>query len=641
MQKLVIQDDEGKTTVVPLIRDEITIGRKEGNTIRLTERNVSRRHARILRGPEAVSIEDLNSYNGIRVNGSRIQGRCALSLSDRVQIGDYLIELKTGEAAADGDAASTPQTQPIERVDQAATTPMVAAGSAAPIPAVPTAVVSLSQVQGAPAGAVAALADTDPGTGAAQQVQAAAAGEARIVILSSNFAGRDFPLNKPAMVIGRTDDNDIVIDHRSISRHHAKIVRENGRYAIVDLQSSNGVRVNGEEYGKVELRGADIVDLGHVRMRFVDVGEDFVFGRDAQAVDIGGGSRKGLIFGAIGAILLVGVILMLTMGGGGDKKKQVASSANNNSNGKVAGTEPDNGAKAGTPAPAIADAQPENPSPAVATNDAAAKHIAAARAAINDDQWARALASAKAALKADPKSTDGTQLAAQAKREMANEIRYRDLQKFASKKNYKQVAGTFKKIDQESAYLEKARDVHDGTRDAYTKTQVAVAKRYAAAKKCRDIRRLAARSTKPWQEVADAVLAVGSECQTTVASASKPRSKPTPRSRPRSRPAVSTKPKPRPKPRTPTASASSGKSSAQLVREAKTAAKSAQFGKALRLCSEAIRKGGGGQDAAMVCAIAACNLKSASRAKRYIRSLSTSRRNMARQICLRNGVKID
>ena len=39
MNKLIIADDEGKTTVVPLVRDEITIGRKEGNTIRLTERN--------------------------------------------------------------------------------------------------------------------------------------------------------------------------------------------------------------------------------------------------------------------------------------------------------------------------------------------------------------------------------------------------------------------------------------------------------------------------------------------------------------------------------------------------------------------------------------------------------------------------
>jgi len=47
--KLTIEDDEGKTTVIPVIRDEMTIGRQEGNTIRLTERNVSRKHARLLR----------------------------------------------------------------------------------------------------------------------------------------------------------------------------------------------------------------------------------------------------------------------------------------------------------------------------------------------------------------------------------------------------------------------------------------------------------------------------------------------------------------------------------------------------------------------------------------------------------------
>ena len=62
MFKLVISDDEGKTTVVPFIRDEITIGRKVGNTIRLTDRNVSRTHARIRRDGEAFFvIEDVGS----------------------------------------------------------------------------------------------------------------------------------------------------------------------------------------------------------------------------------------------------------------------------------------------------------------------------------------------------------------------------------------------------------------------------------------------------------------------------------------------------------------------------------------------------------------------------------------------------
>ena len=72
MFKLSIEDDEGKTTVVPLARDEMTVGRLEGNTIRLTERNVSRKHARLSRQNGALFIEDLSSFNGVRVNGAKI-----------------------------------------------------------------------------------------------------------------------------------------------------------------------------------------------------------------------------------------------------------------------------------------------------------------------------------------------------------------------------------------------------------------------------------------------------------------------------------------------------------------------------------------------------------------------------------------
>src|SRR5712671_3405053 len=102
MFKLVIQDDEGKTTIVPLIRDEITIGRKEGNTIRLTERNVSRRHAKLSKTNGSIYIEDCSSYNGIRVNGARIQGRIAIGEGDRIQIGDYLLALRMDRPSQEG-----------------------------------------------------------------------------------------------------------------------------------------------------------------------------------------------------------------------------------------------------------------------------------------------------------------------------------------------------------------------------------------------------------------------------------------------------------------------------------------------------------------------------------------------------------
>ena len=303
MFKLVIQDDEGKTTVVPLIRDEITIGRKEGNTIRLTERNVSRRHARILRNNGEVQIEDLGSYNGIRVNNARIAERVSLRISDQVQIGDYKLYLKAEGVEQVDDA----RTMPIERIENqpAPTEQMAAVAPTAPIQATP-----------APAPRAMGVADTDPaGRPVATAAQVAAltapAGYGKLVVVSSNFAGKEFELTRPQMIVGRTDENDMVVNHRSISRNHAKITRdpETQRYTISDLQSSNGVRVNGQDYGKVELRRGDVVDLGHVRLRFVEPGEDFVFARDAVINDVPeSGGKKGLMIAVILAIVVLGAI---------------------------------------------------------------------------------------------------------------------------------------------------------------------------------------------------------------------------------------------------------------------------------------------------------------------------------------------
>src|SRR5207253_10843571 len=105
MQKLIIEDDEGRTTVVPLVRDELTIGRREGNTIRLTERNISRQHARLLKKNGVVFIEDLGSYTGVRVNGVRIEAPASLKDSDQVSIGDYKLSVKS-EGAADAAPAT-------------------------------------------------------------------------------------------------------------------------------------------------------------------------------------------------------------------------------------------------------------------------------------------------------------------------------------------------------------------------------------------------------------------------------------------------------------------------------------------------------------------------------------------------------
>ena len=312
MYKLIIEDDEGKTTVVPLIRDEITIGRKEGNTIRLTERNVSRRHAKLSKANGTVYIEDLQSYNGIRVNGDRIAGRAPITEGDRVQIGDYQLALKLDKSAPAPDHGD-------DGVDK--TTPFIKPGPGEDMRAPPDAPTRASPIITSAAPTSASATISGPGESAMER-------PARLVVVSSNFAGKEFKLDKAQCVIGRTDENDVVVNHRSISRHHAKIVRENGRYQVVDLGSANGVRVNGEDYGKVELRKGDLLDLGHVRLRFVAPNEDFVFARDAQVVDVAAGEKKSpvkMIVAGLAVLVVVGGVAVVALKGTGGDKPQAAS----------------------------------------------------------------------------------------------------------------------------------------------------------------------------------------------------------------------------------------------------------------------------------------------------------------------------
>ena len=101
MLKLLIRDDEGHETVVPLVRQEITIGRQAGNMVRLTERNVSRRHARLSRQNGTVFLEDLASANGTQVNGERLEGQVALGVGDQVRIGNYQLSIRFDQVAVE------------------------------------------------------------------------------------------------------------------------------------------------------------------------------------------------------------------------------------------------------------------------------------------------------------------------------------------------------------------------------------------------------------------------------------------------------------------------------------------------------------------------------------------------------------
>lgn len=91
--RLIIEDLEGATTVVNLGTEDVTIGRKPHNTIQLTEQNVSRSHAKLTFRDDGWLIQDLGSYNGVKVNGIPITSPTLLRESDLIQIGDYHLTL--------------------------------------------------------------------------------------------------------------------------------------------------------------------------------------------------------------------------------------------------------------------------------------------------------------------------------------------------------------------------------------------------------------------------------------------------------------------------------------------------------------------------------------------------------------------
>jgi hypothetical protein len=82
---------------------------------------------------------------------------------------------------------------------------------------------------------------------------------------------RHFALDRPLVNIGRRLDNHLVLDDPHISRAHAQLRVQSGRYVIVDMGSTAGTRVNGRLIKEQTLRPGDLITLATVELIY---GED-------------------------------------------------------------------------------------------------------------------------------------------------------------------------------------------------------------------------------------------------------------------------------------------------------------------------------------------------------------------------------
>ena len=80
-----------------LLRDNITIGRKDTNIIVLEDQFVSGNHALIKVKDNIVTIDDLDSTNGIFINGMKIGKSINLKSGDKIKIGTAIFKLIKSE----------------------------------------------------------------------------------------------------------------------------------------------------------------------------------------------------------------------------------------------------------------------------------------------------------------------------------------------------------------------------------------------------------------------------------------------------------------------------------------------------------------------------------------------------------------
>ncbi len=192
--------------VIPLEGARFRIGRSPDNEIVLDDPSVSRHHAVLdLSGPQPV-LRDETSTCGTWVSGERIS-RLTLQGNERIRFGDNLEAVYFGPEM-EGDTSTGLQDFPEQP--------------------------PLFFLEG----------------------------------LSEDCAGKTYTPKEDRLVIGRDPSCDIHLDILAVSRRHAEISREGGTVSFRDLDSTNGVFLNGKQVKSQPLRSGDEIRIDVFRFRF-------------------------------------------------------------------------------------------------------------------------------------------------------------------------------------------------------------------------------------------------------------------------------------------------------------------------------------------------------------------------------------
>lgn len=85
--------------------------------------------------------------------------------------------------------------------------------------------------------------------------------------------GERIPLENDLFTIGRSPESHLFLDDVTVSRHHARIVRDAAGFAIEDLNSLNGTYVNRGRVERQHLSDSDELQIGKFKFSYLEPSE--------------------------------------------------------------------------------------------------------------------------------------------------------------------------------------------------------------------------------------------------------------------------------------------------------------------------------------------------------------------------------
>ena len=250
--RFIVKDEQGITLNETELHsgESLMVGRQPECEIVLPSPNISRQHAQfIVKGDKCV-VKDMGSSNGVVINGKHVVGSLMLPSKTTLFIGEYQFHVALIEQQENDPFIHDPNSSGIDY-------------------------------------------------SAFEYV------EARLIGENAEVEEKVYELIGDENSIGRTGKNEVQIESSAVSRHHARIIRQNQQYIIVDLKSSNGTTVNGTSAtSPIVLRDGDNICFGRLSFRFEIAGQT----RVRQERESKSRSHKSLL-----SIMLVMVSLIVVL----------------------------------------------------------------------------------------------------------------------------------------------------------------------------------------------------------------------------------------------------------------------------------------------------------------------------------------